>query len=381
MKLKHGIFWCVLVLLASSAPETAWRLAGAAFGAPPGGVIAALGTESGPARAKFYPVPVANAAPSSPPKYRAPHPGEYVAFSLKVAEARLRGHSADDRAIDPEVYHLGGITQIHGLVYDKGGRDVIIVGRYAPDRAVLTSDDLVVALRARLIHGAWPLVSIDPTAETPTTQMQKVRFAGGIEDTPFGADLFDADYRLKRLAMGLLEAGAPGFRTYWELGKEREFRRSLNISSRFWFYPVLPSVTVREDVVAIKGLTVGVFTEVLAAEIDGKKVEDPASFQDVVGDTFAKEVSGRFDELARVHPSFARLQGLDELVALTRAIEEMEEKPDLSYWLKTYRVRPVQTERAVQLLRRSGEFERPGRGRSSCELLGGVQLMAIALRL
>ena len=55
----------------------------------------------------------------------------------------------------------------------------------------------MVALRARFIHGKWPLVSIDPTEETKKTDMQIVRFEGGIEETQFGQDLFDADYRLK----------------------------------------------------------------------------------------------------------------------------------------------------------------------------------------
>jgi hypothetical protein len=192
----------------------------------------------------------------------------------------------------------------------------------------------------------------------------------------------DADYTLKQIGMGLLPAGLRGLQTYWDVGMERTKAsaiESFKISSRFWFYPVLPSVAVREDVVAIKGLKVGVFTEVLAAEIDGKKIEDLSTLQDLAGDRFAKAVTDRFGELTTVHPSFSRLQGLDELVALTRAIEEMDDKPDLSFWLRAYRVQEVKTKRAVKILQREETSAGP-RGRVYW-MSGGVQLMAIALRL
>jgi tetratricopeptide (TPR) repeat protein len=141
--------------------------------------------------------------------------------------------------------------------------------------------------------------------------------------------------------------------------------------SRFWFYPVLPNVSVREDVVAIKGLKVGVFTEVMSAEIDGEKIEDPKTFQDTAGDEFARQVTDKFEALSRAHPSFSRVHGLDELVALVNAIENMDEKPDLEWWLLKYQVKRVETEKALKVLRREERY--------LC-MEGGVQLMAIALR-
>ena len=317
------------------------------------------------------------------------HAAEYVAFSLKVAQERIVSTPKDKdfRKAHPEVFTLGGITKIRGLVYDRKNEDIILVGQRDPERSILTLDDFVVALRARFIHGKWPLVSIDPTPETEKTQMQVVRFEGGIENTQFGQDLLDADYRLKKIGMGLLPSGVQGLKTYWDLGMERVKHgsgSSHKIGSRFWFYPVLPSVTVREDVVAIKGLKVGVFTEVLSAEIDGKEIEDLSTFQDQAGDMFAKQISERFENLATVHPSFSRLQGLDELVALTKAIEEMYEKPDLDWWLMEYQVKHVDTRDELKVLKRREEYRVPvseGYYEGHWEVSGGVELMAIALRL
>ena len=102
------------------------------------------------------------------------HAAEYVAFSLKVAQKRILESPVGQ--LSPEVLNLGGITAITGLVYDRESDDIILVGERNPKRAPLTLDDFVVALRARFIHGKWPLVSIDPTEETKTTGMQVVRF-------------------------------------------------------------------------------------------------------------------------------------------------------------------------------------------------------------
>ncbi len=315
------------------------------------------------------------------------HGAEYVAFSLKVAQERVEKGPERWRQKEPEVLMLAGINRIEGFVYDRDAKDLILVGRREEGRAPLTLDDLAVALRARFRYNQWPLVSIDPTKETQKTEMQVVRFEGGIEETQFGEDLFDADYRLKRIGMGLLPSGIPGLKTYWDLGMEKAKEGaagSQKISSRFWFYPVLPSVAVREDVAAIKGLKVGVFTEVLSAEIDGKKIEDLSTFQDVAGDRFAKAVSDNFESLCEVHPSFLRLQGLDEVVALTKALEEMDERPDLSFWLENYRVGRAETKKEVKVLRRFEEYQLAAAGgfyRGYQELSGGVELMAIALRL
>ncbi|WP_447963711.1 tetratricopeptide repeat protein [Nitrospira sp. Ecomares 2.1] len=321
-----------------------------------------------------------------------PAPGDYVAFSLKVAQARIAGleKGKNYRTVYPVAYNLGGINKIFGLVYDRGNRDTILIGKYDPKCQPITLDDFVVALKARFIHGQWPMVSLDPTEDSPQTGRQNVRFEGGIENTQFGADLLDADHRLKRMTMGYLRMGVPGLKSIWELDKERrngnpDQRGQSNISSRFWFYPVLHSVSVRQDVVAIKGLQVGVFTEILSAEIDGKVIEDLSSFTDETSETFAQMVSNSFDDLAQVHPSFSRVQGLDELVALTKAMEDMEEKPNLDWWLERYTVKEVPIPQQLKFLKREEKYKvstNDGyivRGRRTSS--GGVQLMALALRL
>ena len=306
---------------------------------------------------------------------------QYTAFSLRVAQERIEAAGDGWREKEPEVLSLGGINRVEGFVYDDEHEDLILVGEHDETRADLTLDDLVVALRARFVHGEWPLVSIDPTPDTEKTEMQHVRFEGGIEDTAFGQSLFEADYRLKEMGMGLVETGVPGLRTGWDRDvqefEERAGGGEWHISSRFWFYPINPQVMVREGVCVVRGLKVGVFTEVLSAAIDGKPVEDLEHYKSDTNEAWAKDVSERFDDLYRTQPSFNRLRGLQELTAASKALEESERRPDLGWWLTRYAVATVETPKEAKVLRRRHDQE----GRGWFEVSGGVHLTALAMRL
>jgi hypothetical protein len=165
----------------------------------------------------------------------------YIAFSLKVAEKQIKKSGLDN--IPTNIFFLSGITQIKGMVYDKALNDVIIVGIRDYEKATLTLDDFVVALRARFIYNRWPLVSIDPMKGSDSMKMQTVRFEGGIQNTQFGQDLFEADYTLKKIGMGFIKSGIPGFKSYFDLRAQALQDDKLEIGSRFWFYPVSPSLS------------------------------------------------------------------------------------------------------------------------------------------
>ena len=305
---------------------------------------------------------------------------QYTAYSLKVARARIEQAGDEWRDKELEVLRLAGMNRVAGFVYDTESKDLILVGQREGGRAPVSLDDLVVALRARLRYNQWPLVSIDPTPETERTQTQHVRFEGGIQETAFGRAMYDADYRLKQMCMRLEEPGIEGLKTYWDRGVE-EVKTGADpgereINSRFWFYPTNPHVVVRQGVCVVRGVTVGVFTEVLAAKIDGKPVEDVKGFKLEKADAFASDVSARFEDLCRVQPSFNRLRGLQELVAVSKAVAELEERPELSWWLEKYPLSRATTPKEAEVLRR-----RFIGVRGWFDVCGGVCLTAMAMRL
>ncbi|MBM4093259.1 MAG: tetratricopeptide repeat protein, partial [Planctomycetes bacterium] len=320
---------------------------------------------------------------------------QYVAFSLQAARKQLetaagRGDAAQRPAspnasgVDPEVACLGGITSVRGLVVDPKTGDAIVVGQYVPGCQRLTLDDLAVTLRARFVHGQWPVVSIDPPATRQEPAYHNVRFEGGVRDTAFGLTLYEADYLLKKIGLGHVATGVRAVPSEWDLwlaqAQAQYGSKEVNIGGRVWFFPILGATPVRENVAAYSGLKVGVFYEVLSARIDGRQVKDLTDIKSSTGEQFVSMVRKHYEPLAAQHPSWRRIQQLNELVALTRAIEVMEHRPDLSWWLESYPVTPVETPRQAKELSRSKTTDH-GSYRYTASMEGGVELRAMALRL
>src|ERR1051326_5208374 len=100
-----------------------------------------------------------------------------IAFSLAEAERNLRAGIGNDREIET----LAGMTRLMGFVHDGDAHDLILLGRAEASEPSIDLPSLVVAMRAVLVLQEWPLVSIDPAADSE--QPQKVRLEGGIANT------------------------------------------------------------------------------------------------------------------------------------------------------------------------------------------------------
>ena len=155
-------------------------------------------------------------------------------------------------------------------------------------------DDLITALRSRIIYNEYPLVSIDPVENTYQTRQQKVRFDGHLENTHFGKMFLACDILLKKYSLQLVECieGIPSYRDLyekevsaklagkgheiknilWQSGDQYEFKlASYNglkqieqdeYEARYWFYPMQPiSYINRNDVFLIRDLNIGLEAE------------------------------------------------------------------------------------------------------------------------
>jgi len=316
----------------------------------------------------------------------------YTAFSLRAARARVesRPEGQDFRADDREAFELGGITTVKGLVVDPNTGDLILVGQRIPGRPALTLDDLVVALRARLVSDEWPEVSMDPVPETDRWNIYVVRFEGGIADSQFGKDLLDADFLLKLICVGYVDSGVEAIGDAWQLYVDMYSRLAKNgnsveipaIQGRFWYYPIVSRITVRDNVATFKDLKMGVFCEVLNVKVEGEELEDISAINDEAAERVASLISEHYDELAETHPCVRRVQQLNELVAATKAIAAMDRPVDLTWWLEHYDPAKVATPKKMAQVRRVGVLRRSdGKPGPAIELVGGVALRAVALRL
>ena len=310
----------------------------------------------------------------------------YKAFSLKNAQKMIMNNTigADFRETMPQVLTLAGITRPSGLVYDSEGHDIIIVGTEDSRFPVLTIDDFISALKAKLVLRQWPLVSLEPDDNTDRDNQLIVRFKGGLADTSFGKYLLEADYEFKKMVLGTHSIKADGFKSYWEIGMEMVKKNPetlRNIKSGLWFFPLIGDVIIEEDVVEIGRVDLKVFSESgyrsVYHKIHGGKegdVEDKSAIE------FSASLNSKFQELADKYPVFTRLYALSCFVALATAIEDLKKEAIVSWWLNNYNVKTVETPSRIKMLKREEkyEFEKDGfLHKGNRRLSGGIRLVAI----
>jgi tetratricopeptide (TPR) repeat protein len=315
---------------------------------------------------------------------------QFVAFSMKAAKARIENAiraGEDFRKTQLDVYQLGGITKPWAVVLDRDSGDWIVIGERDVNSSILTLDDWAVALRARFLHAGDddPGVTINPEGLDSSRKAgsavkwaasQKVRFFGGVENTHFGKVCLDADWLLKRVSFGIDKLNVAGFETYYDFLSQNQSGVKLSaykVASRFWFLPTVNRVNILGDVILLEKFKMGVFTEVLYAEVDGKPVVDLDRFQNNASEAFSSSFSNHYDEAAKGKEVLETLRGLTRLAALAKGLTQAENKPDLGFWLHRFPLAAVQTPEHTEVLK----VQNPRQG---WELIGGVQLAALATR-
>ena len=316
----------------------------------------------------------------------------FIAFSMKVAQARVEEamrKGEDFRKKQPDLFYLGGITKPWAVVLDTENNDWILVGERDPKSSVLTFDDWVVALRARFIHpDKDPGVTIDPRSCEACLKSgkkegcshytrQDVRFFGGIEDTHFGKVCYEADWLMKKIGLSLEKLPIENIKTYFDLCIKQAHNSGTSrtqVGSRFWFYPIINQVNVIGDVALLENFKMGVFTEVLYAEIDGKPVADIDKFDHYPSEGFSRSFSENYDAAAQAKDVLETLRGMTRLAALAKGLTQLDSQPKVDFYMSGYPMVKSMIQTDVEVLKNE-----------SCEVglrvKGGVELMALAMRL
>lgn len=325
--------------------------------------------------------------------------GPYVAFSLREAASRSQMGQKTE-----ELLNLAGMTRIVGMVHEPN-EDIILIGRMLDGQVGASLDDLVVALRARLIQNQWPTVSIDPTKDTLKTGLQKVTFLGGISGTQFGKDFLNSDIFLKKYSLeehqsadpvksyrfvcvddikANLEAkGVRVIQTWWLQAKDsknsvqkfhgRYVKSKEFYQTRFWFTPMEPyRFVAREGVFCIRELRLGVKKELIIPDTSSKHQKNATGTREKAAELFAKNFTQYFPKMAANEASVNRLKILYDLVAVAEGILNLDHRPDLSYFLKEYTVSPCETRQHYELMEIVGFVERADGLRHIIAISGGV---------
>ncbi len=301
--------------------------------------------------------------------------------SLARLAAAVEAAAAGTAPLPADVALMGGLERITHLFVDTEAHDIILAGpadsarvdaagnvlAATSGRPLLQLEDLIVALRS--VDGARDggmLCSIDPAPERvadlqkflksqqasaadPAGTLRKmeevlgpqhIRIGGVPADSRFARVLVAADYRLKRIGMGLEPSGVPAVPSYLATVPAGA---SVGTLPRFWLEASYEPISRDADELAfrINGRGVKCLTENDLFGKDG--VKRGAAPADKVAQKWCDTFSANYDALAGKHPVFAELVNCIDLAVVAALIQraQLDKKAglDLGTLLDADRVR------------------------------------------
>lgn len=286
---------------------------------------------------------------------RRPSPNRKVSL-VRLAEA-VEAALASGEALPQEVRAVAGVTRIDALYVDPERRDLVIAGPaegFAPDetgrlrgiesgRPTLWLEDLAIAFRT-IPANQYVGCSIDPVPEqlaaftrfvaqnstAASPQVIEARFrkmaevlgnhdvsvSGVPADSRFARILVAADYRMKRISMGLEAPGVKGLRSHLAM-----LGGGGNSLQRWWFVPYYEGLYRTPDGLAFEwtGPRLQLLSQEEVANSAGER--QAAATTRLTTQGFAKQFTERFPDLANQSPVFAELQALTDWCLLVAVLE------------------------------------------------------------
>ena len=284
--------------------------------------------------------------------------GKFRKVSLRALEAAAAESAAQGKPLAPGTRFLGGLERITHVFVDPDGHDIVLCGpadAIAVDaagnvvgatsrRPLLQLEDLVVALRGldRARQGGMRC-SIDPSPEgiarldaflrrqgtigqDPQATLRAMETAvgpqvvtvGGVPaSSRFARVLVAADYRMKRIGMGLDESGLKELPSYLALVPAGARVSSL---PRFWLEAEYDPIERDADELAwrIGGRRMKCLTESDLAGKDG--IQRGAGAVDTFAQKWCTMMTGQYAALEAKHPVFAELTNCVDLAVVAALI-------------------------------------------------------------
>ena len=293
-------------------------------------------------------------------------PAKLRKISLVRLERTIKARLDQGQKPTDAMRHLAGLQRLQYVFYYPKSKDIVIAGPaegWVADgagraigirtgRPVLLLEDLLVALRQfppgelrrpfvgctidpspgglrRLQEFQKKVPSVVPQRarqlvaaqiEAGTREalgMSHIRVFGVSPNTHFANVMVEADYRMKRIGMGL---EPPPVRMVTFLGALRSARHSS--LQRWWFQPNYEAVRLAKDrqAMEIVGQGVKLASEDLTIGPNGKLL-NPAAKANPASTAFTKSFTVKYEEIATASPVFAQLRNLIDMLVASAFIQ------------------------------------------------------------
>jgi tetratricopeptide (TPR) repeat protein len=236
-----------------------------------------------------------------------------------VSLGNLMRRLAGSKSGQASMHKMGGLTRVHGLVLVPETKDVVLVGSVKKGTPPVGLDNLCIALRHVWKEGGTPRISLDGDVTNPLAP-QKVRVSGIPKNSRFAHIMLEADYLAKKLGLGDAGTGVniPSLIT---IQKALERHPTGLSSSRLWLTPVQPregdiQVSSQEDIVLFE---TGVHILSEKMHIVNSCYVGAGVIEAAHGEV-CESLTKHYQQIADQNPVFAQLQGLFDLVLLSKLL-------------------------------------------------------------
>lgn len=301
-------------------------------------------------------------------------------ISLKGLNAAIEKSIADGTPLSAELQYMAGLQRIEYIVLSEDESDIIIAGPgegwttnakgnvvgKESGMPVIHLQDFMIAMRSvdSARQGQGVSVSIDPTAEgirkwnqfssagqfDPSLRTrieealgpQRVSLSGVPEDSHFSRVLLAADYKMKRLAMGLEPAPLRELPSIIETIGRKDLRISRS-APRMWMECNYQPVEKDADstIWHLSGQGVRTQTEDTKFTANGSKVRSGKKMK--IAEEWANSMTENYDALSAKEPIFRELRNIMDLSVVAAIIRNEDLKGRVGLELDMIEGNSVQT--------------------------------------
>ena len=276
--------------------------------------------------------------------------------------------------LDKTLTLLNGLDQIQGAAYDPEKGELVFMGsREIQDvTEKIDLDDLVVAMRSVYVNQENPGItfSSDDRAKSFANKTWDIKYFGATPNTQFGEILFETDYILKQLSLGIDPSGQRLADIYqnefsglgYQSFAERLYQHGITLGDNgveFWFAPKVVTMDLNDGVAqtdpksfVFTQMDMQVFVRVL--DNKGKPALD-GSYDPMIktlAQQFADNITNNYDTYSNI-AAFAvlkKLKRLGKITAVARFLRDNDIPVDFSFMRDYVPKAPVTTRTQVGIL-------------------------------